>query len=48
MEIIILENHTSQVAQTRGHANHTAPFRMTNTSHEQQGFHHKGSSRPVL
>ena len=38
-------NHTYQVTQTRGHAHHTAPFRMTNTSHEQQGFYHRGSPR---
>ena len=38
-------NNTYQAAQTTGHAHHTAPFRMTNISHDQQGFHHRGSSK---
>ena len=38
-------NHTYQTTQTRGHTCHTAPFRMTNTSHEQQGFYHRGPAR---
>ena len=36
-------NHTNQATQTR-HTHDTAPFRMTNTSHE-QGFYHRGSPR---
>ena len=38
-------NHTYEAAQTRGHAQHTTPFRMTNTSYEPQSFHHRGSFR---
>ena len=38
-------HHIYQAAQTRGHAYHSEPFRMTNTLHEQQDFHHRGFSR---
>ena len=38
-------NYTYQAAQIRGYAYHAAPFRMINTSHEQQDFQHRGSSR---
>ena len=31
-------NNTYQTNQTRGQAHHTAPFRTTNTSHDQKGF----------
>ena len=39
-------NHIYQTTQTRGHTYHTTLFRMTSTSHKQQGFHHRGS--PML
>ena len=38
-------NNTYLVAQTRGYVHHITPFRMRNTSQEQQGFHHRVSSR---
>ena len=38
-------NHTYQTAQTRGHAHHTSSFKMMNTPHEQQAFHHRGFPR---
>ena len=40
-----LSNHTYQATQTRGHPHHTTLFRMTNTSHKQQGFYHTGLPR---
>ena len=38
-------SQTHQATQTRGHAHFTTPFRMTNTSHEQQGLNYRGSLR---
>ena len=38
-------NHTYQAAQTREHTHYTIWFRMTKTSHEQQGFHNRESPR---
>ena len=38
-------NHTCQATQTGGHAHNTSPYRMKNTSNEQQGFYHRGSPR---
>ena len=38
-------NNTYQATQTRGYAQYTTPFRITNTLHEQQGYFYRGSSR---
>ena len=38
-------NHTYKATQPRRHAQHTTPFRMTNTSHEQEGFYQRGLPR---
>ena len=37
--------HCYQGSKTVGHEHHTAPFRMTNTSNEQQGIYHRGSPK---
>ena len=34
-----------QGTQKRSHTYHTAPFSLSNTAGEQQGFHHRGSPR---
>ena len=45
VEMVIFTNCTYLGTQNRRYTYHMAPFRSSNTTCEQQGFHHRGSTR---